>query len=356
MADQHSTVVESEFVVDGQFLSHFTTLRIGGPAQTFVEVGETDDLVAQFAAADDAGTPIVAIAGGSNVVVGDAGFAGTVARIATRGIDVFRDGDDIVVTAAAGEQWDRLVARAVGDQWSGIEALSGIPGSVGAAPIQNIGAYGHEIAEVLESVRAYDRRSRQVTTMSADECRFGYRTSRFKTERDRWVILDVTLRLTADRDSAPVRYAELASTLDLAVDDRALATQVRRAVLGLRRAKGMVLDIEDHDTWSVGSFFTNPILTVGQTLPDEAPRWPTDEGHVKASAAWLIEQAGFNKGYSIHPDSAASLSTKHTLAITNRGGATAADVLELARVIRDTVNDKFSIELTPEPVLLNCQL
>lgn len=343
-------------VTESQHLSHCTTLRVGGPATRFVEASDDAQLVSIFEAADRAGEAILALAGGSNVVVGDAGFDGTVVQVATRGVQAHRDGDDVVVTAAAGERWDRLVARAVGDQWSGVEALSGIPGSVGAAPIQNIGAYGHEIAEVLESVRAYDRHNREIVTLDRAECAFGYRTSRFKREADRWLVLDVKLRLVADRDSAPVRYAELAATLNVAVDDRAMATQVRRAVLSLRRAKGMVLDIEDHDTWSVGSFFTNPVVSTGTSLPADVPKWPVADGLVKISAAWLIEQAGFTKGYSVRVDSPARLSTKHTLAITNRGHATAADVLELARVIRERVGADFGIELEPEPVLINCYL
>ncbi len=337
-------------------LAPLTTLRIGGPAKRFVEARTEVELIETVANADAVGEPLLVLAGGSNVVIADKGFSGTVVGVATRGIEAQRDGDDIVVTAAAGEQWDRLVARAVADHWSGIEALSGIPGSLGAAPIQNIGAYGHEIAEVLHCVRAYDRHSREIVTINATDCGFGYRTSRFKSERDRWVLLDVTLRLVGDRDSAPVRYHELASTLGLVLDDRALGTQVRRAVLELRRAKGMVLDIEDHDTWSVGSFFTNPIVAESRSLPDEAPRWPAGDGYLKTSAAWLIENAGFGRGWSISPQAQARLSTKHPLAITNRGSATATDILELASVVRTGVLDTFGVKLVPEPVLVGCSL
>ncbi|MEI8081556.1 MAG: UDP-N-acetylmuramate dehydrogenase [Actinomycetes bacterium] len=354
-------------LVHGVPLAPLTTLRVGGPASTLVHAATDADLVAAVVDCDRVGEPVLLLGGGSNVVVGDAGFDGTVVRVATQGVSVTRDGGEIRVVASAGEVWDRLVARAAGDEWSGIEALSGIPGLVGATPIQNVGAYGREVADVLDSVTAFDRRSREITTLTAGECGFGYRSSRFKSESGRWVILAATLRLASDPQSAPVRYAELADRLGIAVGERAALAQVRRAVLAVRRSKGMVLDIQDHDTWSVGSFFTNPTVpsSAAQTLPPECPRWPVDgvgtaepggtsvQSSVKLSAAWLIGYAGFERGYPNDSRERAGLSTKHSLAITNRGGATAAEVLSLARTIRDAVLTLTGVTLVAEPNFVN---
>lgn len=338
-------------------LSGFTTLRTGGPAERVV-VAETDaQLVEAIAAADAAGEPITVLAGGSNVVISDDGLPGTVVLVRTRGVDVSIDScSGAWVTVAAGEPWDDLVARAVAEEWSGIEALSGIPGLTGGTPIQNVGAYGQEVADTIARVTAYDRVTSRTEVVAAGDCGFGYRTSRFKANPGRYVVLSVAFQLPLGSMSAPIGYAELASRLDVAVGERAPASEVRAAVLDLRRGKGMVLDSADHDTWSVGSFFTNPIVEASQ-VPEGAPAWPAAEGApglVKTSAAWLVERAGFPRGY---PDGgAARLSTKHTLAITNRGSATTSDVVALAREIRAGVRDRFGIELVPEPVLLGCSL
>lgn len=262
-----------------------------------------------------------------------------------------------MVTVAAGESWDDLVALAVEREWSGIEALSGIPGSVGASPIQNIGAYGQEVSQTIARVRVWDRALRGVRTFASADCRFGYRTSRFKADRfDPWggrhVVLSVTVQLGFGAVSGPIAYAELARALGVDVGERAPSADVRRAVLELRRGKGMVLDATDHDTWSAGSFFTNPVVPAA-AVPDGAPAWPQADGQVKTSAAWLIEQAGFDKGYGAGP---ATLSGKHTLALTNRGGARTADLLRLAREVRDGVETRFGIRLVNEPVLVGCEL
>jgi UDP-N-acetylmuramate dehydrogenase len=260
------------------------------------------------------------------------------------------------VTVAAGEPWDPFVARAVEAGWVGVEALSGIPGSVGATPIQNVGAYGQEVAETVASVRCWDREERRVRTFAAADCGFGYRTSRFKAEPGRYVVVSVTFQLRLGDLGAAVRYAELARTLGVAQGERAPLAEVREAVLRLRGGKGMVLDEADHDTWSAGSFFTNPFLDAEQAaaLPAEAPRWPEADGsRVKTSAAWLIEHSGFTKGYG---NDRVSLSTKHTLALTNRGGATTADLLDLAREIQEGVRERFGVRLVNEPVLVGCSL
>ncbi|HEY9294630.1 MAG TPA: UDP-N-acetylmuramate dehydrogenase, partial [Microlunatus sp.] len=292
----------------------------------------------------------------SNLLIGDDGFDGTVIKINTRG----RDADvsscsGAMLTLAAGEPWDDLVAETVEQGWSGLEALSGIPGLVGATPIQNVGAYGAEISHTLAGVRTYDRLLQQQKTFAVADCGFGYRWSRFKADPQRYVILSVTLQLPLADLSAPVRYAQLADTLGVEVGTRIDACAVREAVLELRRDKGMVTDLDDHDTWSAGSFFTNPIIDVDAAgrLPEAAPRFGQPDGRIKTSAAWLIEHAGFGKGYGTPP---ATLSNKHTLALTNRGGATAADLLALAREIRAGVQDRFGIELAPEPNLINCEL
>lgn len=335
-------------------LAPLTTLRVGGHAASYLEANTDDELVSTVAACDEAGEPLLVLSGGSNVVVADTGFGGTVVKVATRGIYELRDGDDVVVTIAAGESWDRFVARAVSDGWAGVELLSGIPGSVGATPIQNVGAYGREVAEVITQVTAYDRNAREIVEIPAGECGFGYRSSSFKKQPGRWVVLSVTMHLVAGAPSAPIRYADLADRLDLARGDTTSPIRVRRAVLDVRRSKGMVLDIDDHDTWSVGSFFTNPVVApqFSAQLPDEAPRWPMRDGLIKLSAAWLIDHSGFGKGWPHDPQKKAGLSTKHSLAITNRGGASATEIVELAREVRDGVRAETGITLVPEPVLV----
>lgn len=346
-------------------LADLTTLRLGGPPARLVDVRTEEELVEAVRACDRRGEPVFVLGGGSNVVAADNGFDGTVVRVLTSGVTVDDAGcgsDDLaacgglLVTVAAGENWDDLVARAVGEAWIGVEALSGIPGAVGATPMQNVGAYGQEVADTIWTVRTYDRASGTIRTFASAECGFGYRTSRFKRS-DRHVIISVTYQLRQGSLGAPVRYAELARTLGVEAGDRAKLGDVRDAVLALRRGKGMVLNQSDHDTWSAGSFFTNPILddAVATRLPDGAPRWPLVDGKVKTSAAWLIERSGFHRGYA-GPGGRVALSTKHTLALSNRGGGSAADLLSLAREVRDGVHAVFGIVLEPEPVLLGCSL
>jgi UDP-N-acetylmuramate dehydrogenase len=340
-----------------ELLRRHTSLRLGGAATRWVEATSEEELIAAVGAADEKGEPVLVLAGGTNVVVADEGFPGTVVKVATRGFrsDVEDTGNPTcsgaTVTVAAGERWDDVVEAAAERGWIGIEALSGIPGSVGATPIQNVGAYGQEVAQTLARARVWDRRLRGVRTFAAADCGFGYRTSRFKADPGRHVVLDVTFQFRQGKLGAPVRYAELARTLGVSEGERAPLADVREAVLGLRRSKGMVLDLDDHDTWSAGSFFTNPVVAAVD-VPQGAPAWPQADG-VKTSAAWLIEQAGFHKGYGagrVH------LSTKHTLALTNRGDGTTSELLALAREIRDGVEARFGIRLVNEPVLVNCEL
>ena len=340
-------------------LADHTTLRLGGPARTWVRATSETELVDAVRRADEVGEKVLVLAGGSNLVAADEGIEGTVVEIATTGVSADHEGDDptcggVLVTVAAGESWDRFVAQAVERGWVGVEALSGIPGSVGATPIQNVGAYGQEVAQTLARVRVWDRVLNGVRTFAATECGFGYRTSRFKKDPGRHVVLEVTFQFRAGDLGAPVEYAELARTLGVEPGARAPMTDVRQAVLELRRSKGMVLDPEDHDTWSAGSFFTNPVVAADR-VPEGAPAWPQDDppGGVKTSAAWLIEHAGFGKGYGA---GAVRLSTKHTLALTNRGGATTAELLALARELRDGVESRFGIRLVNEPVLVGCEL
>jgi UDP-N-acetylmuramate dehydrogenase len=333
-------------------LSELTTLRLGGPAGRYVEATTEDDLVAAVRAADRASEPLLVLAGGSNVVVADEGFAGLVLRVATRGVR--REGPTLEV--AAGEAWDPVVASCVADGLAGVECLAGIPGSVGATPIQNVGAYGQEVAETIVGVRVLDRASGVVEELAPAACGFSYRSSAFKREPGRWVVLAVRFALSASPLSAPIRYAELARALDVELGDRAPLAEVREAVLALRRRKGMVLDPSDPDTFSAGSFFTNPILEADRFAALQAridgapPSWPEADGRVKTSAAWLIERAGFHRGqgdpYGI------AISTKHTLALTNRGQGTTAQLLALAREIAAGVHDAFGVDLTPEPVLV----
>lgn len=346
-------------------LRDHTTLRLGGPAREWVRATSEEELVEAVREADDAGVPVLVLGGGSNLVVADAGFEGRVVEVATRGITPDVDADDaavcggVVVRVAAGESWDDLVATAVEHGWIGVEALSGIPGSVGATPVQNVGAYGQEVSQTIASVRVWDRTLRGVRTFAAADCDFGYRHSRFKADPGRHVVLTVDLQLRTGSLGAPVTYAELARTLGVELHGRAPLGAVREAVLGLRSGKGMVLDAEDHDTWSAGSFFTNPFLTPEQAaaLPDDAPRWPQPDGRTKSSAAWLIEHAGFGRGHGLDlRGGRASLSTKHTLALTNRGGASTEDLLSLAREVRDGVEAVYGVRLVNEPVLVGCEL
>lgn len=281
-------------------LSAYTTLRLGGPARRFVSAATSEDLVAAVREADAAGEPVLLLGGGSNLVVGDAGFDGVVVEVANTGWR--RDGT--IVEVEAGQNWDAFVAGLVEAGLGGLECLSGIPGSVGATPIQNVGAYGCEVAESIVSLELYDRVTREVRTLKADELGFAYRTSILKGT-DTGVVLSVRFEVREDGLSAPVRYAELARTLGVEIGARVPAADAREAVLGLRRGKGMVLDPADHDTWSAGSFFTNPIVPaadaeavlarIAESVEGSAPQYPADGG-VKLSAAWLIERAGFRQG------------------------------------------------------------
>ena len=337
-------------------LSDYTTLRVGGPAAAMIEPETEADLVAAVIEADRAGDPVLILGGGSNLLVGDDGFDGTVIKVGHRGLSADVDScSGAMITVAAGEPWDAVVLAAVENGWSGLETLSGIPGLSGATPIQNVGAYGGEVSHTLAAVNTLDRRTGRYARFAASDCGFGYRSSMFKREPGRWVVLSVTFQLRLGELSAPIQYAELARSLDVAVGRRAGARAVRDAVLALRGGKGMVLDGADHDTWSAGSFFTNPVLNadVAARLPEHAPRWDQPDGRVKTSAGWLIEHAGFGKGYGMPP---ATLPGKHVLALTNRGDARSADLLTLARCVRDGVDHTFGVVLEPEPVLVGCHL
>jgi UDP-N-acetylmuramate dehydrogenase len=337
----------------GERLSDWTTLRLGGEAARFVEATTRAELYDVVAHCDARNEPVLVLAGGSNLVVSDDGFAGTVVRVATNGSDIGGSAcSGAEVTVEAGQSWDELVDLAVSSEWTGIEALSGIPGTVGAVPIQNVGAYGQEVADVISQVHVFDRTEGRTRTMFASDCDFGYRASIFKRDPDRFVVGAVTFQFRLGDLGAPVRYAELARMLEIETGGRVPARHVREAVLALRRGKGMVLDPLDHDTWSAGSFFTNPFVDPA-ALPEGAPSYPQPDGSVKTSAAWLIERSGFTKGYG---SDRVSLSTKHTLALTNRGGASTAELLSLAREVRTGVHTQFGITLDPEPTLIGVSL
>jgi UDP-N-acetylmuramate dehydrogenase len=372
-------------------LADYTTLRLGGPARRLVEAMTEAEIAAEVRAADASDEPLLVLGGGSNLVVADEGFPGTVVHIATRGVHRSTAGTDSVeLTVAAGEDWDAVVAGCVEEGLAGLECLSGIPGRAGATPIQNVGAYGQEVAERVISVRVYDRDRGAVLDLAGADCGFGYRTSMFKRSLQavapagpapvtgRFVVLSVRFLLVRDRLSAPVRYAELARALGVAEGDRAPLAAVRSAVLDLRRGKGMVLDPGDPDTRSVGSFFLNPVLDHARFAAVEraaeaaagpgtrVPSFPAGDGLVKIPAAWLIEQAGFRKGYpgasaagpgaSGAGASGARISFKHTLALVNPGEATAASLLALAREVRQGVRETFGVELASEPVLVGTGL
>ncbi|MFF1959555.1 UDP-N-acetylmuramate dehydrogenase [Streptomyces sp. NPDC058220] len=343
-------------------LAPLTTFRLGGPATRLVTATTDDEVIAAVREADAAGTPLLIIGGGSNLVIGDRGFAGTALRIATQGFAL----DGTALELAAGEIWTDAVARTVEAGLAGVECLAGIPGSAGATPIQNVGAYGQEVSSTITEVVAYDRSTHETVTLSNADCAFSYRHSRFKQHPERWVVLRVRFELEdAGGLSAPLKYAETARVLGVEPGDRVPAETARDTVLKLRAGKGMVLDPEDHDTWSAGSFFTNPILTEQQyadfltrartRLGDDVtpPAFPAGEGHTKTSAAWLIDRAGFTKGYGTGP---ARISSKHTLALTNRGAATTEDLLALAREVVAGVRDAFGITLVNEPVTVGVSL
>jgi UDP-N-acetylmuramate dehydrogenase len=343
-------------VREGVSLASLTTLRVGGAAARMGELEREEDVVDAVRDAEARGQGLFVLGGGSNVVVGDEGFPGLVARVALRGVEVAREGDRVVVDAAAGEDWDALVARAVGEGWRGVECLSGIPGLVGGTPIQNVGAYGQEVSETIARVRAFDRAAGAFVDMDARECGFGYRASVFKRS-DRWIVTRVRFVFEAGDESAPVRYAELARALGVGEGARAPARVVRATVTRLRRAKGMVVDAGDPESVSAGSFFVNPVVDaataarVEERAGERPPRFDAGEGRVKLAAAWLVERAGFRRGWG---EGRAGVSRKHALALVNRGGATAGELLDVARAIRDGVRERFGVELEPEPVLVGC--
>ena len=336
-------------------LAPHTTLRIGGPADRLAVARTAAEVVDTVRAADAAGEPLLLLGGGSNVVIADEGVPGTALLVRSAGhtVEPLPDGA-VLVTVEAGEDWDALVAATVDMGLGGLECLSGIPGSTGATPVQNVGAYGVEVADVLVDVDLYDRRSGEVRAhVPAADLGLGYRASVLK-HRDDAVVLRVRFRLRPDGTSAPIRYPELARALGVAPGATVAAPAARMAVLDLRRGKGMVLDAADHDTWSVGSFFTNPVLPAAD-VPDEPdlPRWPAGADRVKLPAGWLIEHSGFRRGRP-GPGGRVALSGKHVLALSNRGDGTAYDLLALAREVRDGVRARFGVDLIPEPVLVGC--
>jgi UDP-N-acetylmuramate dehydrogenase len=330
--------------------AELTTMRVGGPIEQLLVATTTEHALDLLRSSDSAGTPLLVMGGGSNLVVGDVGWHGAVVKMASPELTV--DGER--VTAAAGVDWDHVVSVTVADGLAGLEPLSGVPGSVGGAPVQNVGAYGTLTSDVLESITVYDRTTGLVERWPPDRCGFGsHRQSVFK-HSDRWVILDVTLRLRRSGQSGPVTFPHIAERLGIEVGGTASPADVRQAVLAQRRDRKMVLDPDDHDTWSVGSFFINPVLAEVPPRARECPTLPDIKG-TKLQAAWLIHQAGFEPGYGRDwGNGTVALSTRHTLAVTNRGGATTGDVMKFAAHIRDGVAALFDIRLNPECDLINC--
>lgn len=330
-------------------LAPLTTLGIGGPAKFFIRAESVDKIRDAIAWTDSQHELLFVLGGGSNVLIADGGFDGVVLQIDLRGMTVLsEDPEAVTVNVAAGERWDDFVAFAVDRGWAGIECLSGIPGLTGATPIQNVGAYGQEVSETIIGVEAIERDSGRMVSLTNHECGFGYRQSVFKNAaKDRYIVAGVTFRLTPG-GAATIRYPELQKYLDdHDVDTRDLY-RVRDAVIAIRKRKGMVLDRSDPDTRSDGSFFMNPIVTPSQfeaIRADNVPHFPAGD-QIKLSAAWLIEQAGFHKGF-VHGN--VGLSSKHTLAVINRGGGTAREVIELVRMIQQRVREKFGVEIQPEP-------
>lgn len=339
-------------ILDGVPLAPLTTLGIGGPARHYTRIGASEQLAWALSWARERDLDVLVLGGGSNLLIGDSGYPGLVVHVVIDGVEYAVVGGSTEVTAGAGESWDGLVAAVVGRGLGGVECMSGIPGFVGATPIQNVGAYGQEVAETIVRVEVVDRKTAEVLSIANAECAFGYRDSRFKqADRDRFIVTSVTYLL--ENDGAPaIRYPELRRHLEITGVEQPSLGAVREAVLAIRRRKSMVVDTADPDSHSAGSFFTNPIVTseVADRIGIEGmPRYPAGD-HVKLSAAWLIEQAGFARG---HVAGNVGLSTRHTLAIVNRGGGTAREVVALADEIRLRVNDRFGVELVPEPVFVN---
>lgn len=325
-------------------LAELTTLRVGGMPNSLLIATSESEIIAAVSANPNA----LILGGGSNILVSD-NFHGDVIKIENQG---FENDESACagawVTVAAGHNWSDFVSSAVANGWTGIEGLAGIPGTVGATPIQNVGAYGQSVSETIAQVRAWNRETKSVDTIFAADCDFGYRSSVFKTNPETWVILSVTFQLPLGTMSAPIAYNELAAKLEVELGDRVSTFDLQAAVLELRAGKGMVLDATDYDTWSVGSFFMNPRVA---SAPENVPQWQESDERVKVSAAWLIEQAGFHKGFTLN--GRASLSSKHTLALTNRGTATSADIVELVDHIVAGVKAKFDIDLKPEATFIN---
>ncbi len=336
-------------------LSSFTTLRVGGPARKIVHAHSEAELIEFVKAADSAKEPILILGGGSNLLISDAGFAGTVIRVESKGNALDYDAcSGGMIEVSAGEDWDKFVEISIEKGFADLESLSGIPGTVGGAPIQNIGAYGHEISETIARVKTYDRSKGEVKTFTNTECKFSYRNSIFKEQPGRYVILTVTFQLRKGAQSLPITYAELAKQLSVNIGDQVEVTKVREAVLKLRASKGMLINLEN-EIYSAGSFFVNPILSksAADKLPADAPRWPQNDGKIKTSAAWLMEHSGVVKGEKL---AGAQISDKHVLALTNSGDATAENIVELAKRARKKVYEKFGIKLEAEVQLVGVNL
>jgi UDP-N-acetylmuramate dehydrogenase len=332
-------------------LSIHTTLRVGGPANNFVRASNEAEIIAAIEAAGD--QPILILGSGSNVLISDTGFPGTVIQIANNKVTAEVDAcSGATLNIGAGENWDDFVKTIIDRGWAGLETLSGIPGTVGAAPIQNIGAYGHEVSEFVMRVRTYDRQAKALKTFTNQECEFSYRDSVFKKHPGRYVVLEVQFNLRRGEMTTPITYAELAAELGIAVGEKADVIKTREAVLKIRGRKGMLLNDSDKDTFSAGSFFTNPIVAEN-LIPEGAPKYPQADGTFKTSAAWLIEQSGICKGQALN---GAAISTKHVLAITNADNAKASDIAALAMQVKDAVKLKFGIELVPEVNLVGLSL
>lgn len=361
----------STFSDERPVLADYTTLGLGGPAKTFLRAGTTEELVAAVREADEAGEPVLILGGGSNLVVADSGFPGTVVHADTQGVEFEEAGTDpetgepvVLLRAQAGVEWDPLVERVVAEGLSGLEFLSGVPGRVGSTPIQNVGAYGQDVSQTVREVLVHDRRTGELRTMDNAECGFTYRDSVFKGE-PRYLVCEVVFALHRSGLSRPIAYPEVARTMGVDAGERVPLERARETVLGLRRGKGMVVEEGDPDTRSAGSFFTNPVVSeetfeavreraaerLGPDVP--VPGHPDGHGGIKLSAAWLIDKAGFTKGYG---DGPARISGKHTLALTNPGGASTEDLLALAREVRAGVESAFGVRLVNEPVMVGVSL
>jgi len=335
-------------------LSKYTSFRVGGPATKIVQVSTEAEIIAAIEEAGD--SPILIMGGGTNVLIADKGFDGTVIRISNNSVQAEVDAcSGATLTIGAGEDWDTFVQTTIDRGFAGLETLSGIPGTVGAAPIQNIGAYGHEVSEFITRVRTYDRQEKALKTFTNSECEFSYRNSYFKAHPGRYVVIEVQFQIRRGEFSDPITYVELSKKLGIEPGDKASVIATRAAVLELRASKGMLLKNDDNDSWSAGSFFTNPIISqqAADQLPNAAPKWPLIDGRVKVSAAWLIENAGIHKGDEL---GGARISTKHVLALSNSGNATAADIAELAKRARNQVKEVFGITLEAEVNLVGVEI